>query len=194
MPWVRRPCRTWMPDTWPSSFGQIRSDGSFEEAADRLQVELLYTWQRKQPAPFVSLDVNTVWTGPDKEDRPLALRGSAGLHRSFGKSGKMRLGVGLERDFVDESNEVGLELVPEYSRQLRKNISLSSNAKIFAGATEARKVSIQSYNTLLIRLVGSLHTTVDAHLFVHRDSDVGELAFKSEVQIGLGYTWDKKWF
>ena len=26
------------------------------------------------------------------------------------------------------------------------------------------------------------------------DSQVGRLAFKPELQVGLGYAWDKKWF
>ena len=157
-------------------------------------MELIYTWQKTQPAPFVSLDASTVWTAERGEERPLTLRGSSGLHRTFGEHAKARLGLGVERDFAQKTNEFGLEAVPEFRRKFNKKNSLSSTMKIFLGATEARKVSVQHYNTLLINLLGDLHVTIDANFFFHRDTQVEDLAFKSELQIGLGYTWDRKWF
>jgi hypothetical protein len=177
-----------------SSFGQVQDARKFREAADRLQVEAIYTWQRKQPAPFVSLDLNTVWTRTRPQPRPMSLRGSAGLHRSLGKQAKVRLGLGLEQDFARHRREVGLEMVPEYRRQLGKGNALSTNMKLFAGAAPTQRLSIQTFNSLQVHLVGNLYTTIDANLFVHRDSKVARLAFKSELQVGLGYTWDRKWF
>lgn len=176
-----------------SSLGQIQEVGHFREAADRLQAEAVYTWQKRQPAPFVSLDLNTVWTATKETPRPLTLRGSAGLHRSLGSNAKVRLGLGLERNFASDRQELGLEVVPEYRRPLRSGNSLSSNMKIFMGATGNRKLSVQHYNSLLLRLAGNLHATVDFNLFLHRDSQVDDSAFKSEVQVGLGYSWDRKW-
>ncbi len=177
-----------------SSFGQVQEAGRFKEAADRLQAEAVYTWQKKQPAPFVSLDLNTVWTGKGGTPRPLTLRGSSGLHRSLGRNFKVRLGVGVERNLASHNQEVGIEAVPEYRRQLPNGNSLSSNMKIFMGATQTRKLSVQHYNSLLIRLAGNLYATMDLNLFLHRDSQVDRLAFKSEAQVGLGYTWERKWF
>lgn len=177
-----------------SSFGQVQNEGRFKEAADRLQTEVVYTWQQKHPAPFVSLDVNTVWTVPPQTPRPLTLRGSAGLHRSLGKDAKVRIGVGVDQNLARHRREVGIEVVPEYQRQLGKGNSLSSNLKLFASAAPTRRLSIQHYNSLLVHLVGNLYTTIDANFFLHRDSQVEKLAFKSELQVGLGYTWEKKWF
>lgn len=177
-----------------SSFGQVQEAKRVREAADRLQLESVYTWQKKQPAPFVSLDLNTVWTRMPNQARPLSLRGSAGLHRSLGKQAKVRLGLGLEQDFARNHREVGLEVVPEYRRQLGKGNALSTNMKFFAGAAPTRRLSIQSFNALQIHLVGNIYTTIDANLFVHRDNQVDRLALKSELQVGMGYAWDKKWF
>jgi 2',3'-cyclic-nucleotide 2'-phosphodiesterase (5'-nucleotidase family) len=177
-----------------SSFGQVQEGGRFREATDRLQVEALYTWQKKQPAPFVSLDLNTVWTRTRPQPRPMSLRGSAGLHRSLGKQAKVRLGLGLEQDFAHHRRELGVEVVPEYRLQLGKGNALSSNMKLFAGAAPTQRLSIQSFNALQVHLVGNLYTTVDANLFVHRDTKVERLAFKTELQVGLGYAWDQKWF
>jgi 2',3'-cyclic-nucleotide 2'-phosphodiesterase (5'-nucleotidase family) len=177
-----------------SSFGQVQEGRKFREAADRLQVEAVYTWQKKQPAPFVSLDLNTVWTRTRPQPRPLSLRGSAGLHRGLGKQAKVRLGLGLEEDFARHRREVGLEVVPEYRKQVGKGNAFSASAKFFAGAAPTRRLSIQSFNSVQVHLVGNLYTTVDANLFVHGDDKVEELALKSELQVGLGYAWDKKWF
>ena len=66
--------------------------------------------------------------------------------------------------------------------------------KVFVGATQGHKVSLQHYNRLLINLSGSLSIAIDAHYFLHRDAQVDVLGFKNEIQIGLGYTWDRKWF
>ena len=80
------------------------------------------------------------------------------------------------------------------SLQLGKGNALSSNMKLFAGAAPTQRLSIQSFNALQVHLVGNLYTTVDANLFVHRDTKVERLAFKTELQVGLGYAWDQKWF
>lgn len=177
-----------------SSFGQVQEARRFREAADRLQVEAVYTWQKKQPAPFVSLDLSTVWTRRQAQNRPLSLRASAGLHRSLGKQAKARLGLGLEEDFARHRREVGLEVVPEYRKQLGKGNALSSSMKLFAGAAPTRRLSIQSFNSLQVHLVGNVYTTIDANIFVHRDDRVDRLGLKTELQVGLGYAWDKKWF
>lgn len=47
---------------------------------------------------------------------------------------------------------------------------------------------------MLINLMGDLHVTIDANYFLHRDTEVDELGVKSERQVGLGYTWGRKWF
>ena len=176
-----------------SSFGQLREQDRFREAADRLDADLVYTLQKRQPAPFVAAAVTTVFTAPSNEDRPLTLRGSAGVHTSLGSGLSARLGLGLERDFVAETNQVGLEVVPEYRRRLAGGNSLNSKAKIFLSATESRKVSLQQFNSLVINVGGDLHITADTNFFFHLDNEVKQPALKSELQIGLGYVWDGKW-
>ena len=176
-----------------SSFGQVRERDRFREAADRLDADLVYSLQRRQPAPFVAAAMNTVWTAPSGDERPLTLRGSAGVHSTVSKSLSARLGLGLERDFVEETNQVGLEVVPEYRRRLAGGNALNSKAKLFMSATESRKVSLQQFNSLVINFSGDLHITVDANFFFHWDNEVSEPALKSELQVGFGYVWDGKW-
>ena len=139
-----------------SSFGQLREQDRFREAVDRLDADLVYTLQKRQPAPFVAAAATTVFTAPANEDRPLTLRGSAGVHTSLGRGLSTRLGLGLERDFVAETNQVGLEVVPEYRRRLASGNALNSKAKIFLSATESRKVSLQQFNSLVINISGAL--------------------------------------
>ena len=66
---------------------------------------------------------------------------------------------------------------------------LTSNGKLFLGATETRKISMESYNRLNISLWGDLKATVDANFFVHWDNEVEKVGVKSEVQVGIGYAW-----
>ncbi len=176
-----------------SSFGQLREQDRFREATDRLDADLVYTLQKRQPAPFLAAAVTTVFTAPANEDRPMTLRGSAGVHTTRGKSLTARLGLGLERDFVAETNQVGLEVVPEYRRRFAGGNAMNSKAKLFMSATESRKVSLQQFNSLVINVSGDLHITVDANFFFHVDNQVNQPALKSELQIGLGYVWDGKW-
>ena len=47
---------------------------------------------------------------------------------------------------------------------------------------------------LAIHLRGDLYATLAVNLFAHRSSAVGDLGLKTELQAGLGYTWNDKWF
>ena len=177
-----------------SGFGQVRTGGGLEEAADRLQTDLIYTRETFTPAPFAALALNTVWTVKEGAERPLTLRGSLGLHRVFNPQAKVRLGLGVERDFAAAEYEWGVEVSPEFQRKFKKNNSFSSTLKLFVGVTEARTVSLQHYNALAIHLRGDLYATLAVNLFAHRSSAVGDLGLKTELQAGLGYTWNDKWF
>ena len=174
-----------------SNYGQVRADGDFREAADRLQFDMTYKRETRQPAPFAALALNTVWT--EQDERPLNLRGSAGLHKVFGERAKVRFGLGLERDFAAGSNDLGLEILPEYKAEWGKT-NLSSSVKLFVGASQVRTVSLQQYNSLALHLHSDLHLTLDANFFAHRSDKVGAAGLKSELQAGLGYVWSDKWF
>ena len=174
-----------------SSFGQVREKHRFKEAADRLDVDLVCSLQGRTPAPFVAVNMTTVWSAPSGQDHPITLRGSSGLQTSLGDNGSVRLGLGLERDLVAESSQVGLEVVPEYERELGVS-GLASRAKLFFGATENRKVSLQHYNSLTMNLAGNLHVSLNGNLFFHWDNAVRDGALKSELQVALGYDWRGK--
>lgn len=191
--WTRESATGTLALNLRSTFGQVRENEAFRESADRLQLESVYSWDRFQPAPFLSTDINSVWTVPSGAQRPVTIRASAGVQRPFASSGKVRVGLGLERDVASGGNEVGVELVPEYRLRLGRANAFSTSLKIFAGATETRKISAQQYNNLLINLRGNLYVTVDASFFFHRDDVVGDAGLKSEVQIGFGYTMRGKW-
>ena len=85
-----------------SSFGQVREEGRFREALDRLDVDAAYTWRGGQPAPFAAAAVSTVWTAPSGQDRPLTLRGSAGLQMRLADHAGVRFGLGFRTRYGDQ--------------------------------------------------------------------------------------------
>jgi 5'-nucleotidase/UDP-sugar diphosphatase len=176
-----------------SNYGQVRDDDNFRESSDRLQGDLTYTRQTRQPAPFVALALNSVWTVEKDQERPLNVRISAGLHQSLGRRAKVRLGLGLERDMATNETDLGLEVLPDYKTQWGDN-GFSSSLKLFVGTSKSRIVSLQQYNSLSIHLGGDLNLSIDANFFAHRSSAIGSTGLKSELQIGLGYAWSDKWF
>ena len=68
-----------------SGFGQLRARSSLREAVDRLEGDVLYTWSQRRLAPFLGLDINTVWTAASGEKHPLALRFKGGLHKKWAR-------------------------------------------------------------------------------------------------------------
>lgn len=176
-----------------SNYGQVRDDDNFRESSDRLQGDLTYTRQTRQPAPFVAGAFNSVWTVDDGQKRPLTLRISAGLHQSLGSRAKVRFGLGVERDVAAGENDLGLEILPDYKIKWGNN-GFSSSLKLFVGTSKSRIVSLQQYNSLSIHLRGDLNLSIDANFFAHRSSAVGSTGLKSELQVGLGYSWSDKWF
>ncbi len=176
-----------------SNYGQVRDGDNFRESSDRLQGDLTYTRQTRQPAPFVALALNSVWTVDEGQKRPLNVRVSAGLHQSLGRRAKVRLGLGVERDMATRINDLGLEILPDYKINWKAN-GFSSSLKLFVGASKSRIVSLQQYNSLSIHLKDDLNLSIDANLFAHRSSAIGSTGLKSELQIGLGYAWSDKWF
>ncbi len=176
-----------------TGFGQLRTRSRLREAVDRLEGEVLYTWSQRRTAPFVGFDINTVWTAAAGEKHPLALRSKGGLHKKLGADSGVRVSLAVERDRFHATHVVGLEVAPKYKRELRLGNVLSSQAKFFWVASRKSAFSLQHYNSLHIRLLGNLAVALDANLFLHRDSQVQALAVKSELQVGLGYSWHEKW-
>lgn len=173
-----------------SAFGQVRNEtsGAFREATDRIDAESVYAWRRSAgPAPFVSLSLASVWTGPKLGDRPLRIRAASGLHRALGSGGALRLGLGWEHDVAGGRSQLGIELSPEVERRLPNGSRLTSSAKLFAGFTDRRSVSVQHYNALIVALKGNLNASVDFNLFLHWDTQIDRLATRSELQVGLTY-------
>lgn len=177
-----------------TGFGQVVTRDRRRDAVDRVEVEALYTLAGRRPAPFLGFDVNTVWTSGQGESHPVTLRMKGGVYRSLGPDAGVRVGLAVERDFVEADYVAGLEVAPKYRAQLRPGNVLASETKFFWGASQRSALSLQNFNSLQIRLVGNLAATLDANLFIHRDSNVQALAVKSEIHFGLGYSWRKKWF
>ena len=176
-----------------SGFGQLRTRSSLHEAVDRLEGDVLYTWSQRRLAPFLGLDINTVWTAVSGEKHPLALRFKGGLHKKWGPDAGVRVGLAMERDYVQATNVMGLEIAPEYKEELWQGNVVSSQAKFFCGVRQRSTLSLQNFNSLRIRLLSNLAAILDANFFLHRDSQVQALAIKSELQVGLGYSWSEKW-
>ena len=176
-----------------SGFGQLRVRSSLREAVDRLEGDVLYTWSQRRLAPFFGLDINTVWTAAAGEKHPLALRFKGGLHKKWGPDAGVRVGLAVERDQVQATNVMGLEIAPEYKEELWPGNIVSSQTKFFWGVRQRSTLSLQNFNSLRIRLLSNLAVTLDANFFLHRDSQVQALAVKSELQVGLGYAWSEKW-
>lgn len=172
-----------------TGYGRLNNNGSQREAVDRIDGELLYSLPYSQLSQFVGLDVNTVWTGDEGQQHPVVLRFKGGLRTELGSQAILRVGLALERDRVTAMNVVGVEVAPEYRTTLLPGNTLSSQARVFWGTGQRQTVSVQHFNHLRFRLLDDLAATLDANIFLHRDSDVDRAAVKFELQVGLGYDW-----
>ena len=172
-----------------TGYGRLNNNGSQREAVDRIDGELLYSLPSSSLSQFVGLDVNTVWTGDEGQKHPVVLRFKGGLQTELGSQAVVRVGLALERDRVTAMNVVGVEVAPEYRTSLLPGNSLSSQARVFWGTGQRQTMSVQHYNHLRFRLLDDLAATLDANIFLHRDSDIDRPAVKFELQVGLGYDW-----
>ena len=158
-------------------------------------MELQYTFTQRRPAPFLGLrSEHSLEQQRRANVAPATLRAKGGVSTAIGPDAGVSIGLAVERDLVKASNVAGLEVAPGYRTRLRPGNVLSSEVKFFWGASASSTLSLKNYNSLHVRLVGNLAATFDANLFLHQDSQVGELAVKSELHIGLGYSWNRKWF
>ncbi|MDE2847688.1 MAG: hypothetical protein OXO51_13325 [Gemmatimonadota bacterium] len=172
-----------------TGYGRLNNNGSQREAVDRIDGELLYSLPYAQLSQFVGLDVNTVWTGDEGQKHPVVLRFKGGLRTELGSQANVRVGLALERDRVTAMNVVGVEVAPEFRTSLLPGNSLSSQARVFWGTGRRQTMSVQHFNHLRFRLLDDLAATLDANIFLHRDSDIDRAAVKFELQVGLGYDW-----
>ena len=172
-----------------TGYGRLNNNGSQREAVDRIDGELLYSLPYAQLSQFVGLDVNTVWTGDEGQKHPVVFRFKGGLRTELGSQANVRIGLALERDRITAINVVGVEVAPEFQTSLLPGNSLSSQARVFWGTGQRQTMSLQHYNHLRFRLLDDLAATLDANLFLHRDSDIDRAAVKFELQVGLGYDW-----
>ena len=172
-----------------TGYGRLNNNGSQREAVDRIDGELLYSLPYSQLSQFVGFDVNTVWTGDEGQTHPVVLRFKGGLRTELGSRANVRVGLALERDRITAMNVVGVEVAPEYRTTLAEGNTLSSQARVFWGTGQRQTMSVQHYNHLRFRLLDDLAATLDANIFLHRDSDVDRPAVKFELQVGLGYDW-----
>ncbi len=172
-----------------TGYGRLNNNGSQREAVDRIDGELLYSLPYAQLSQFVGFDVNTVWTGDEGQKHPVVLRFKGGLRTELGSQANVRVGLALERDRVTAMNVVGVEVAPEFRTSLLPGNSLSSQARVFWGTGRRQTMSVQHFNHLRFRLLDDLAATLDANIFLHRDSDIDRAAVKFELQVGLGYDW-----
>jgi len=172
-----------------TGYGRLNNNGSQREALDRIDGELLYSLPYSQLSQFLGFDVNTVWTGDEGRKHPVVIRFKGGLQSELGSRAIVRVGLALERDRITAMNVVGIEVAPEYRTTLLPGNTLSSQARVFWGTGRHQTVSVQHFNHLRFRLLDDLAATLDANIFLHRDSDIDRSAVKFELQVGLGYDW-----
>jgi len=172
-----------------TGYGRLNNNGNQREAVDRIDGELLYSLPSSPLSQFFGLDVNTVWTGGEGQKHPVVLRFKGGLQTELGSQAVVRVGLALERDRITAINVVGVEVAPEYRTTLLPGNTLESQARVFWGTGQRQTMSVQHYNHLRFRLLDDLSATLDANVFLHRDSDVDRAAVKFELQVGLGYDW-----
>ena len=172
-----------------TGYGRLNNNGSQREAVDRIDGELLYSLPSSPLSQFLGLDVNTVWTGGEEQKHPVVLRFKGGLQTELGSQAVVRVGLALERDRITAINVVGVEVAPEFRTTLLEGNTLSSQARVFWGTGQRQTMSVQHYNHLRFRLLDDLAATLDANVFLHRDSEVDRAAVKFELQVGLGYDW-----
>ena len=173
-----------------TGYGRLNNNGSQREAVDRIDGELLYSLPYAQLSQFVGLDVNTVWTGDEGQKHPVVFRVKGGLQdgnwvhrRTYGSA------LPWKETGSPRVNVVGVEVAPEFRTSLLPGNSLSSQARVFWGTGQRQTMSVQHFNHLRFRLLDDLAATLDANLFLLRDSDVDRAAVKFELQVGLGYDW-----
>ncbi len=172
-----------------TGYGRLNNNGSQREALDRIDGELLYSLPHSQLSQFLGFDVNTVWTGDEGRKHPVVIRFKGGLQSALGSRAIVRVGLALERDRITAMNVVGIEVAPEYRTTLLPGNTLSSQARVFWGTGQHQTMSVQHFNHLRFRLLDDLAATLDANIFLHRDSDIDRPAVKFELQVGLGYDW-----
>ena len=172
-----------------TGYGRLNNNGSQREALDRIDGELLYSLPHSQLSQFLGFDVNTVWTGDEGRKHPVVIRFKGGLQSELGSQAIVRVGLALERDRITAMNVVGIEVAPEYRTTLLPGNTLSSQARVFWGTGQHQTMSVQHFNHLRFRLLDDLAATLDANIFLHRDSDIDRPAVKFELQVGLGYDW-----
>jgi len=173
-----------------TGFGQLNDNGELRDAVDRIDGEVLYALSYSSLTPFTGLDINTAWTAEPGQSHPLTLRLKGGLQRRFAPNTVIRVAIAIEKDRTLADSVFGLEIAPEFRKTLQAGSFVSSQARVFWGASEGNKLSIQHFNSLSIRLLGNLAATLDAHVFLFRDSEIKKTAVKFELQAGLGYVLD----
>ena len=173
-----------------TGYGQLNDNGEQRDAVDRIAGEVLYSLSYSELSPFTGLDVNTAWTAEPGQTHPVTLRIKGGLQKKFASDLTVRIAMAMERDRIQAKYVLGMEVAPEYRKTLQTGNYISSQARIFWGVSEGKKLSIQHFNSLSFRLLGGLAATLDAHVFLFRDSAVKKTAVKFELQAGLGYVLD----
>ena len=187
--------------TTKTAFGQIGTNlRQLKESVDRLDMEWVYRYRDVHAMrPFLSLGANTVLTKnkkeeQEKEKRPIKGRSSFGLQRQLVKGLSLRMGASAQRNFFTGENDFGSELVSELKRSLPWGVRVSSTLKSFFGVSGKRVLSAEQYNTLTMKISKNMNLSIHANFFLYRNSAVRDLALKSELNVGLGYAQDWKWF
>ncbi len=162
-----------------ASLGQARSDGDTRETVDRIGADLRYAIGSLQ---FVEVDARSVFTA-DSLFHPMIARFKYGLQLAAGPV-KVRGGLGAEKErgaVAVGGLAIGVEVAGR---------GMKSHVKMFNGWGRGLKLSLESYNSAVVKIAGGFSATLDANTFVRRYRKAESNEFDLEVLAGVGYVWE----
>lgn len=179
-----------------ASLGYTREgdEGDYSEVINRISGEWTYTGYGKQGLDaYTSVGIVSEILANDGDEMNMigygsdyTLTSAMGLSRSVAAGHTLihgRFGGAYERYRAKDMSggEFGIESMLMFLVPLSKQSSISSKTNTFRSS---EVFTLQSYNTLQVRLSHNLALNIDANLIKLRERD-----WASELQVGLGYVF-----
>lgn len=159
-------------------------------------------WEQKAPGKagprwFGSFDLASALRNPalPGKERPLFLRGVAGLQWARGSGTKLYAGLGriARRATPGDPASFGLNLGYSHTRSWDQGrLTWSSELDGFASGDSHQVRTFQATNELRARVTGPLSTVLRHTLFLWRDSSLHRSANREDTFVGLGFDLDRR--
>lgn len=187
-----------LDNTGRLEYGRIGfGSGTSQESVDRISFNTVYR-RGRQAAPvqaYGGLGFDTVFT-PSPSRRSVVTKTSAGVSSTLTAGLTYQVGARRQETLggISKPVEYGIEFVSRYRGARGTAVRYASDLSTFLSSGKSRVAQIEWYNTAGINLFKTVDLLVRTNLFFYRDSIVTGIAHKTEINIGLGYSWGWKWF